>query len=228
MKNRSDMQSRSDLSMVAATLLVALTTGCSGADAGVESTTAGDEAPVESLELGLHAFPGVPLLPWRGRPPEANQQNSNQPGLNVAYRLSIGVVDFNLFKLVVGLQVCWYTPSNPNNTYTSGDPFGCTTIGSQQAGSWTTQQCGANEVVSGYRVGLYEDDDGDVAIGKFATRCRSLTNPSVTRTFGFVGDGNVLFADTLDCTSHLGQTAYLEYFSSNSSFSGFNGSCVLP
>ena len=228
MKTRSDMQRRSDLSTMAATLLVALTTGCGAADADVESTAAGDEAPVESLELGLHAYPGVPLLPWRGQTPQANQQTSNQPGLNVAYALSIGVTDFNILKVVVGLQVCWYTPSNPNNIYTSGDPFGCTTIGSQTADSWTTQQCGTNEVVSGYRVGLHEDDDGDVLIGKFATRCRSLTNPSVTRTFGFVGDGNVLFADTLDCTSHLGQTAYVEYFSSNSPFTGFNGSCVLP
>jgi hypothetical protein len=189
MKSLSSLCKRSHLAIVAGALLITLaTTGCSGA--GAESTAASDASNTESTELGLHAVAGVPLLSWRGKPPEANQQNSNQTGLNVAYGLSIGVTTVSNVKLVTALQVCWYTPSNANNIYTTGDPLGCTAIGNQTAGSWTTQQCGTNEVVSGYRVGLSRDGGH---IGKLATICRSLTSPSSTRTFGFAGDQGILF-----------------------------------
>jgi hypothetical protein len=224
MKNRYDVQSRSKRWIsAAASLLGAVVMGCSGADAD----SAADDESVDAVALDLHAVPGVPALPWRGKPPSANQQNSNQAGLNVVYGLSIGVKKSGLIgqhKVVVGLQVCWYTPSNANNTYVPGNPFGCTTIGSQTADSWTSQQCSTNEVVSGYRVGLFPSGD----IAKFATLCRSVTNPNVRREFGFAGDSSVLFADTLECKQQLGKTAYIEYFSANPGFTGFNGSCVLP
>lgn len=131
-------------------LLVALaSTGCSGEGVGNDpadeaTSAAGDTAEIEALDLeslglALHAAGGVPLLSFRGAPPASNQQNSNQSGLNLAFSFSIGVKS----SLVTALQVCWYTPSNANNLFTSGDPFGCTTLGNSSGASFTTQQCGA-------------------------------------------------------------------------------------
>lgn len=208
------------LSRSAALLIAFASTGCGINAQDPDSSDSEPDSQVTSEEQALRAPGGVPALSWRGAPPGA-QRNSNQAGLQAVHALSIGVTN----NTVVGLQVCWYTPTAANNAFRNGDAFGCTTVGSTSAGSWTTQQCPAGEIVSGYRVGLNRSGD---RIAKFATICRSLTSPTRTRTFGFVGDSSILFADTLDCTDHLRTTAYIEYFSANTNFTGFNGVCVLP
>jgi hypothetical protein len=224
-KNPNEVTKRFGQSILGAVLVTAsCAIGCGSADA---DSSAENEGTVEEAEFGLHAWGGVPLLPWKGSPPQSNQETSNQPGLNVAYAISIGYVDDDNtgIRTISGLNVCWYTPSRANNTYTTGDPVGCTIVGQNQAETWVTQQCAANEVVSGYRFGNARQGKG---FGKFSTRCRSLTNANSVRTFPFVGDSGVLFSETLDCTTHLGRTAYVEFFNANPNFNGFNGSCVLP
>ena len=94
----------------------------------------------------MHTFPGVPALSWRGAVPQASQLTSNQPGLQVIYSIDVGVTS----KTIVGLQVCWYTPSNANNLFTPGDPTGCNILGKVTATKWTRQACPGDQVVSSY------------------------------------------------------------------------------
>lgn len=199
--------------------LIALTVqGCGGAG-GEPDELAGDES-LATEEQGLHAYPGIPALSWRGAPPNAAQLSSNQPGLNVAYSLDVGITN----KVVIGLQVCWYTPSNANNLYTPGDPIGCTIVGSTTANKWTRQQCPGDQVVAGYNVAT---NSAGNKIAKFGTFCKSLSNPSNYTFMPELGDQNILFTDFLSCQGPSGQVAYMEYFNSNNNFTGFNGVCVL-
>lgn len=220
MKNHKRVLELRVRALTAMALVALATQGCGAADVDEATGAVAAEDSIATTEEALHAFPGVPALPWRGAPPQPAQLTSNQAGLQLIYHMGVGVTN----KTIVGLQVCWYTPSNANNFYTQGDPLGCTIVGKPIAGQWTAQACPGDQVVSGYST---RANAANTKIVKFGTTCKSLSNPSVFTNFPILGDPNVLFSDHLHCQGPNGQVAYMEYFNSNNNLTGFNGVCVL-
>jgi hypothetical protein len=207
-------------------LAALFTLACSGAemtDVGGEelhtSENVEDELQVGSLEQALHAGGGA-TLPAGGAPIFPGE-SSNQAGLlTVVWDVQIGTTN----SKVSGLHVCWYAPSNPNNFYTTGDPFGCTTIG-KDTGTWHRQTCPDAHVVNGYHLKV---NPSGTSIDSLAMKCRSLLSTSEV-SFPLVGTSTVLIPEIRNCgfpdTSPAG---YVSSFTMNASGNRIVAACVLP
>jgi hypothetical protein len=228
--------------LTALSLFLLTSVGCGGepgGDATLESSTtaeAGSES-IGSLAQDL-TFSGV-NLPWRGQNPAAwPLQTTNRPGLSIVWRVDIGVSTIlededHAYPAIVGMQVCAYEPSNPNNTYTAGDPLGCQIIGKRTASKWHTQQCPINQVVAGYNIAT---NPGGNSIGKLGMVCRDLANPNFTGSLPVVGNSGILFTERLVCGEfpQPAPVGYVDYFMAKAAsvgtlpMLGMGARCVAP
>jgi hypothetical protein len=208
-----------------------ITTACAGADstdlADVDSAELADVDSADfvndeaedlgTLEQSLTAGGGS--LPFRGKIPIFPTEGSGQAGgLEVVYGVQVGLTN----SKVSGLHTCWYRPSNPNNFYTAGDPFGCVTLGKDTATTWTSQTCPDAHAAAGFQVKVQNDGTINGKVDTFGLICRSLLSQS-TFSFPMVGTSNQLFSQNEVCAG-----GYVEGFGMNADGTGVGGSCVLP
>lgn len=192
-----------------------IATACAGADS---ADFAEDEAEdLGTLEQDLTAGGGS--LPFRGKIPIFPTEGSGQSGgLEVVYGVQVGLTN----NKVSGLHTCWYRPSNPNNFYTAGDPFGCVTLGKDTATQWHIQTCPDAHAAAGFEVRVQNDGTISGRVDTFALVCRSLLSQN-TFTFPEVGSSDRLFSQREVCAG-----GYVEGFGMNADGTGVGGSCVLP
>jgi hypothetical protein len=197
--------------------------GCSGEGMETDLAEASEDEPGKE-QGALRAGGGS--LPWRGATPDPIPMTTLQFGkLNVVYSVDIGMtrvctggflgVGQTCHHELRGLQVCQYTPSNPNNFYTAGDPTNCTIVGQGSAGSWTRQTCAGGTVVSGYSI-----YSRSTRVEKLGMVCRDLVS-GVSNAKPLVGSTDILFGDHLSCGDYIGG------FQVNRAGNGMQASCVL-
>lgn len=196
--------------------------GCSGAVESGAPDTSGTGDIAQSAEE-LHSTNTT--LAWIGAAPQQFLQTTNVGALQVIYGVSVGV---NGGKRVVGLNVCWYAPTNPNNQYTPGDQTACSVIGDSSAQRWYSQRCDDGWVMSGYEIATNGNGVSGNQIARFGTTCMHIAT-GATKVIPAVGDSNPLIISQLrNCPRAAVPRSFVESFRANDHFTGASAACVLP
>jgi hypothetical protein len=205
--------------------LLALVSGCSDGnmmadngsyDSRANAGEASDGEMPEQLGQSQQALTGPPqILSFIGDIPRFPTEGS-QPAatLSIVFATSVGLKS----NRVRGLNVCWYIPSNPDNSFTEGDTQDCTVIGDDTASFGAFQTCPADMVSKGY---FAKEDPDDPSVDTFGLSCVSLTDPNDVFNFGEEGSSSALFSRLQLCNN----SGYLSSINMNQNGLGMGGSC---